>query len=1623
MAKKPKTTTRSYTLGLLSTSDASDWLPLWSRLFQTHHAVCRGAREYGEFYLNLRGGLAASLADCADEPDAERRRLLQRGARRMLALGWFSVESVRGAEHHPHRVRERVCAACNSLPKPSCEHGHPDKVSELKPGQSLPPDLAQRLLREILTTHKSVIEEAALAEWASDCVLALTAHIRPDAVIVNRAAVFAEWQKSVGDAGAEMPEQARRILFAMCGDGFASLTLPEEDAVKQDDEQADTDSTGADDTEGEDAGKAKGEADDAEPSNASRGVFGDLFGGDAAAKVSRAAGKEEFAVNVRAMLAELDAPPTRETIVSFRQQQGLPELDISKPDKYPKEVSSSGAPTAVAKRYRKLLVGLNLWPKSDEESGLSRTQAVSSFGNRVTTQDERSRNAHINALDLIDACPEPTKSNDGEPDAAPTSARVFTPPWAPALAERVAAATNMPVNAKPLNEFKRLMFALAARRISQTQTWTKRNEAERHKAAVKEDAAKKKLEELDPDGSARAWFSAYEEKRGDDSQASSDFRITRRMIGECDAVFKAWQGAESADEREEKTASVQAKAEKFGDARLYADLSEDPAATAIWRHEQGAEILKQWVKLRQAQNDQQRLKIPRFCHPDPFHHPTWCEFGGSSKPKVWYAWKPDSEPQSPEPGGDADGSRRLWMLLPDFGARQAKAVPMRWRSKRLSQDLGGVRGHTEVSVPRADRLSLAAAKLPLLNANKEPIRYRPEHPFTKDAKGWNARLQLDRDTLERLERYWDDDRREWRDDGKALRNARWFVTFAPALAASDGPERGKHPKLGWKPKLHSDLNKKREGHAKLVLSRLPDLRVLSVDLGHRYAAACAVWETPDAATFDIRKVIANAKAKGWKVDGSAEGLFVHIHEPTSKIAKNGRNKGKPVVETTIYRRVGEDSLRDPKTGKPTTTPHPAPWARLDRQFLIKLQGEEKPARMASEDEYKQAQRLEESLGRLRDEDAPLPWRVDDLMSEAVRSVRLALRRHGDAARIAYAFMPGSQRHAPGGGTSEHTSESRQGVILDALMRWHDLCGDDARSRWRDPKAAAAWKKHIRPRIAPELPTLAEDADRFDRKRHRATLEKALKSVVHTLAESGDAGNPTLHNEWKRIWEEANGEAAVVPKVENGQKGPAETEVVKGATGWHGRIRSLADWIMPSGMHARRNETQSEMYARKSRLGSARNVGGLSLTRIATIRELWQIQKAYRYKAKPDDPRAGIKLMEDDSAKGYKFGDRVLQTMERMREQRVKQIASRIAASALGLGGHWKDVERRDHKGKPIPGKDGKPRMKRVWVEEPSPKYPACHAVVIEDLRNYRPDELQTRRENKALMVWSAGKVRKYLEEACQLHGLHLRQLQPNYTSQQDSRTGFPGVRCQDVPVDRATGEVSAFWWKKAHSGAAKKVNDGKKEAEAHLLVELDSHLKKLANDGQPVPPTVRLPRRGGDLFVAALPQSCRANGHRSCSLCDGKRSLQADLNAAANIGLRALLDPDFSGKWWYIPCIEDKAAGTAMPRADKAKGSACFGPDPAKPEQFGSLMAVKAPQNQDGKAGKRKRGSSAEGKETTNFWCDPGVLDLRAAANNGFWMATPAYWKWVRKRAVAVLWDNNGLGQQGELGLAPDDES
>jgi hypothetical protein len=1483
--------------------------------------MCAGAKVYGDLYLTLRGGLAASLARL--EPtvdDADNRRLIQRGTRRILALGWLSVEDDHAATVHPYRI--------------------PDIAA----GESFSKERAKALLRQILVI-KHVNSEPEQDEWISDCLPSLTAAIRADAVWVNRAAAFAAWQKEHGANGDAMPEQASRILFSMCGDKFATLSFPDERGRMPEDEGD------PDEDDSEVVARSSSEVDSVEPSKASRRVFGDLFGGDAAQKVARAKGKNEFALALRQAI-EAAGTPTRDVILTLRAARGLAELDARRPEKYPQEVSSSGHPTAVAERYRKLLVSLGLWPSSDEENGQPRAEATRKFRKQLGDQDVNDNAAQINAWDLLEACPKAVAKNvEVETDSA--SERVRSPVWAQEISDRVADMTRMPANAKSLNEFKRLMFALAARRISQTQSWTKRNELERHGAAVRQDSAEAKLADLDPDGKAQVWLRQHEEDRHADSNALTEFQITNRMIGECEAVFKAWQGCQSAKEREDETARVQADAEKFGDAELYSDLSTDARGEVIWKHPNGAEILANWVKYRKAQSDQQRFKIPRFCHPDPFRHPTWCEFGETSKPGVWYEWNLASRPRNPEPGGNADGLHRLWLLLPNFESGQSKAVPLRWRCKRLCKDLGGLRNVVEKQIPRADRASLAAAQLPHKDSEGKAIRYRPAYPFSPNAKGWNARLQADRDSLIELEKQWDELQCTWRDGGKKLRSLSWFVTFAPTLEPSDGSGRAIHPKLGWKSGPLSELNRKekRERHAKVILSRLPGLRTFNLDLGHRFAGACVVWESLSLLQFQGevsgRKIIAGGTADS--------DLYCH----TRHVDDWGKWR------TTIYRRIAEDYLRDPKTGKMTEMPHPAPWARLDRQFLIKLPGEEVQPRAASKElEEQVVERFCQRVGMKIDEDKKKGRDVRELTASALRVATLALRRHARRAKIAYAFDPATRiAYGTGGKETEFDAGSATHfeLLTDALVDWHSLASD---SRWDDLAARNLWNEFIKEPLDPEL---FETRSRTQRKAESKALLERLEPTAKRLARS-DFDGSAIHSAWKMRWENDDGLERrsedfkhELVRDESGKVTGSKTRATRETFGFHADLRWLTDWIM------------GWRLAGASSNSWTRNVGGLSLDRIANIRSLYQLHKAFAMRPRPDKPRGAPAKGESNAG----IAKSILLAMERLRNQRVKQLASRIAASALGLGGHWKTVTFRSRH------KDGKPITKRrsVWQEDASPKYATCHAVVIESLRNYRPDELQTRRENRGLMNWSAAQVRKYLEEACQLHGLYLREVLPDYTSRQDSRTGLPGLRCSDVPVKAF---LSSARWRKALNAARRKKVKGSATKTDRLLLDLHAMWNTKwdnMSDEARKRMTLRLPVRGGDLFMAAVNLDA---SEEKATKSGASTGLQADLNAAANIGLRALLDPDFPGKWWYVLCTPED--GRALPKLERVAGSSCF--------------ASKA-------SDLRPLATNIGDSDVANYWCDPVTSDVSDKGRH--WRPTKIYWRIVADKIARALRDINRL--------------
>ncbi|RMH27509.1 MAG: hypothetical protein D6692_07605, partial [Planctomycetota bacterium] len=1059
-----------------------------------------------------------------------------------------------------------------------------------------------------------------------------------------------------------------------------------------------------------------------------------------------------------------------------------------------------------------------------------------------------------------------TATNDEHKSMANVGAKGRRP-WSDRVLEQVEHAcgfTYLQTGGPARHKQFSVMLDHAARRVSIAHSWIKRAEAERRRF----EADAQRLGTVPAD--AAAWLDAFVQERS--GSAGGEYRIRRRAIEGWDEVLKRWARSDckTAEDRIAAAREVQADPEidKFGDIQLFEALASDDAL-CVWKNGDNftPDQLKDYVFAHDARFKQRRFKVPAYRHPDALRHPVFGDFGNSR-------WK--VEYSALEAAKAARGGRRIgtedadWLGNPRsvrLGLWNGDAVndfDLRWSCKRLSADLalwqpahnGQVR-----SVSRADRLGRAASGI------KPDDSPSPAGLFSQAE--WNARLQAPRSQLNDLAAYLDRNGGRWDDKAKRMRDRlAWLVTFSAKLECR-GPfidyaaRHGINANRKGEYYPNADRNKadKREGHAKLILSRLPGLRVLSVDLGHRFAAACAVWEALPRHEFEQeirgREIIAGGTGP--------EQLFCHTRY-TDKAGK---------ARTTVYRRIGSDTL-------PDGSEHPAPWTRLDRQFLIKLQGEDAPARKASPDEIKLVERLENELGRRRDDGLPLPRRVDDLMAEAVRTLRLGLRRHGRVAKIAYAFNPdcpgipgmGGALKAIARGNDDHIK-----FLVNALADWHAMATDAA---WDGSDARQLWNQHIKP--VPNGFEVAEstrtepNAERTTRQQRRKTeeeLREKLRPIAEHFARASKESTRGIYEAWRDLWESKDGPkrtksnfAHTLIHDQAGKVIGSRTAPKQGAPspeGWHLRLRQTTDWI--TGRRPPGNISLSP--------GWKQHVGGLSLTRISTMRALYQLHKAFAMRPRPDKVQGAPERGESNAGTAQS----ILDAMERMREQRVKQLASHIAEAALGVG-RMKQTDGRDRK---------RPR---------SPVDAPCHAIVIESLRNYRPDELQTRRENRALMNWSAGKVRKYLEEACQLHALHLREVMPNYTSRQCSRTGLPGMRCEDVPIDEF---LSAPWWKKMVNAADKRLQDNGTDSQDRLLVELQKKWSIASDQEKRAQRTLRLPRAGGDLFVTAPPNRAATVEDRS------QGALQADLNAAANIGLRALLDPDFPGRWWYIPCIEDKA--------------------------------------------------------------------------------------------------------------------
>ena len=1460
-------TQRAYTLRLRGI-DRND--NAWrGHLWATHEAINKGARVFGEWLLTLRGGLGHELAD------------VKVTGKKIKGKKGEDAPSEPDRDPTADERRDRRVLLALSWLSVEDERGAPKTpglIVAFGDDCKTARDSQDGRDRKVVDALRSILEMRGLApatidQWMADCDGSIKARIRDDAVWVNRSAAFdalaASWNGLTRG-------NSRAVLEEFFGAATEWIALP---APVGDGE----------DLAGDSGIVASSGSDDAkEFKQVARSFLSTNFG--TGTKNDKCAISEAL-TRAGASLRGLSVDSTGAAALS--------RLCV--------EFGVSGVDDDARFKALKEHIG---WRSGRMSSG-ALALATAFAKARLARQD----------IDILIG-----KIDDEAIKQRKGSAK-SRPPWIDAVRSMIECAIGFGyVTERDLTGEFGVMLDHAARRVSIACSWIKIAELERRQFEL--DAMK--LDQVRAQHPAAvAFLDSLGSKRGDESGAAGGASIVirkRAMLG-WKEVVAAWSRpeCESVQDRIDASRRLQGELEKFGDGKLFESLAGEEAQQ-VWQGDAGKSdptILERYSAGTVAEANQKRFKVPAYRHPDALRHPVFGDFGVSR-------WEIDfalhQSVQARSLGRRVGAQDQVWHADPRnmrmglwTGARVEK-FPLRWSSKRLAADLAlaDAMAPTSEVVTRADRLGRASV------ARTSSVHIASV--FSE--KEWNGRLQAPRGELDKVAKLFDGGK-----DAQAikLRNRiSWLVSFSPRLAPS-GPFIKYAARNGIAPNKksgeywpNSAINKERKGHhAKLTYARLPGLRILSVDLGHRFAAACAVWES--MSSIQVQTAATQGNIVRGSVDANA--LFAHI-----EIA--GRD-GRP--RRTVFRRIGADLLPDGST-------HPAPWATLERQFLIKLQGEDHPPRLPAPDEITMVDEWTKALGLRQVEHASSSKRKDvaELMALAVRELTRAARRHFDRARIAH-NLTAQQRTRPGGISEPLTEGSRIDLLTDTLALWHGLFAGE---RWADPAAQNAWHECGLPNVS--LPAGGRDDEgSFGGAGRKASMD-AYRAVLEPHAKRlATSDLSKLSKRWADRW------------TQDDRRWAAKD----------GLLRSLRGWITPRGLRLLEKDSDATRSRKAAAVLRARHVGGMSMQRINTFTGLYQLLKAFKNRPEPDNLRKNIPTTGDDRLRG--FNQRLLDVRDRLREQRVKQLASRITEAALGIG-RIKSASLIAGAARPT-----------CCVDAP------CHAVVIESLTNYTRDELQTRRENRQLMAWSSAKVEKYLSESCQLHGLHLRSVQPNYTSRQCSRTAAPGLRGVEVSADEL---LTTAWWKrdvvKAKGRIEKATNGGNAGACVDLLLasaerwalaipECDRQDRKRDAFHPPFHRArIILPRRGGDLFIS---ESSALNPNGKIP------ALQADLNAAANIGLRALLDPDWSGKWWWVPCT----GGTFAPSPEKTGGAIALKDLVELPHASTSSGSGVDPTH--AKTGRSAAAKAKKEKEIENRWRDCAGDSLAT----GQWKSSAAYWSIV----------------------------
>jgi len=285
--------------------------------------------------------------------------------------------------------------------------------------------------------------------------------------------------------------------------------------------------------------------------------------------------------------------------------------------------------------------------------------------------------------------------------------------------------------------------------------------------------------------------------------------------------------------------------------------------------------------------------------------------------------------------------------------------------------------------------------------------------------------------------------------------------------------------------------------------------------------------------------------------------------------------------------------------------------------------------------------------------------------------------------------------------------------------------------------------------------------------------------------------------------------------------------------------------------------------------------GLSMARIEQLSELrrrWQsLNQSLRR-------QIGTKPLTASEMRNDPIPDpcpQILAKLENIREQRVNQTAHLIIAQALGLRLREPKLSEKIRK---ITDTHGEYEVAR----------PPVDFIVMEDLSRYLSDQGRARSENTRLMKWCHRAVLQKVKMLAEPFGLPVLETPAAYSSRFCSLTGTAGFRAAEIRwADR-----HEFRWRSLLEEAAQaKAKCESPSENAAYASALFAALEKISQSDRPNR-SLLAPQPGGPIFVTAKEVSHPAPSTQRKQR--GKREvlpMQADLNAAINLALRAVAHP------------------------------------------------------------------------------------------------------------------------------------